>query len=235
MAAEEGLHEMLKALLAAKVNVNVGQTVEDPEEDFDEDRDPRDAWLSGMKQKPSHTNTPLVYAATKFDVESCRLLLEHKADVNTKSFQQKTPLHLVEEAKPSEGQSAVACLLLSHNADPNLGNDDRGAEQSSLLSAVNKGNVKLVRILLEGRANVNALGGKSLGGMSSLHLAARKKSAAMAVALLEARADLTSLSSAGKIAAEVARSNNAPRIAEFLEGQLPESDREAFVAEAKAS
>lgn len=81
---------------------------------------------------------------------------------------------------------------------------------------------------------MNAHGGKSLGGMSALQLAARKRNAPMVVSILEARGDTTSLSSAGKTAAEIARTNNAAQIADFLDGTMSESDLARFVSEATA-
>lgn len=224
-AAQLGAHDILSILLDAKACVNALQQVEDANDDDIMDVDPR-LRLYGLITTETHPETALHAAASRLDHKACQLLLEHRAQVNVKGPKDKTPLHLVEDSDASDAQLQLAAVLLRHKADPNTGNADRGYEQTSLLAAAQASNAKLAKLCIESGASLNVKAGGTLGGMTALHLACRKKNTSLVVALLNARADTMVQSDAGKTPADLARANRLSRVADFLDGktQLPLDD-----------
>jgi len=232
VAAKKQNAAMLEALLKAKASVNAKEEIEDTDEDFAEGYDAQDVFF-GLVQKPTHTESALHHAAKNLDVASCGLLLARRAEVDSRGPSDKTPLHLVEEHPNSENKSKLIALLISKGrADPNLGNAVRGMEVTSLCMAVQSSDSELVRVLLETQADANKAAGQNFGGMTPLHIAARKKNAIMAIQLVEARADPSILNPAGKSASDVARSNGCPDMAAFIDGGQPEIERDKFMATA---
>lgn len=63
---------------------------------------------------------PLHSAVARQNVELCRLLLEHGADVNARQARGVTPLH----SAAHSGNAALIELLLAHGADPSLAMDN---------------------------------------------------------------------------------------------------------------
>lgn len=98
-----------KAYIALKLNANPDR--EDPQ-DSDLLRQPRFLrWLG-----PRSKRTPLHYAVLNGNSELVKLLINHKANVNAKSFYSMTPLHYAAE----EGFIDIARLLLENDAEVNI-------------------------------------------------------------------------------------------------------------------
>src|SRR5262249_154932 len=52
-------------------------------------------WQTGIENKDEYDCTPLHYAARYGRYDAAKWLIEHKADVNTRSYNQFTPMHVV--------------------------------------------------------------------------------------------------------------------------------------------
>lgn len=63
---------------------------------------------------------PIHSAVARQNIELCRLLLEHGADVNARQARGVTPLH----SAAHNGNAALVELLLAHGADPSLPMDN---------------------------------------------------------------------------------------------------------------
>lgn len=109
---------------------------------------------------PNHRNdanvTALMWAAT--DLEKTRVLLAHKADVNARSNDMRTPL-MIAARRP--GNSAVVRLLLDRGANPNP-NLHPLAESSPVLEAATAGDADSMALLIARGADVKAAGQPSL-------------------------------------------------------------------------
>jgi ankyrin repeat protein len=109
---------------------------------------------------PNHRNdagvTALMWAAT--DLEKTRVLLAHKADVNARSNDMRTPL-MIAARRP--GNSAVVRLLLDRGANPNP-NIHPLAESSPLLEAATAGDGAAMELLMARGADVKTVGQMSL-------------------------------------------------------------------------
>jgi ankyrin repeat protein len=102
----------------------------------------------------------------------------------------------------------IVNLLLEARADVNLGNQVMGESRTTLHEVARLGDANLVRKVLAARADIDRQDAKV--GLSALHLAARSKHHDVLRALIEARADLSQVTSSGKTAAELAETNGAP-------------------------
>jgi ankyrin repeat protein len=108
--------------------------------------------------------TPLHLASYIPNPKLVQLLLDHGADVHATNSRQKTPFHRVSQAEyPYEDRFAVAQLLVENGADPNTRNK---GNETWLHLATNTLNLKLVQMLLDRGANVNA---KDNQGWTPLH------------------------------------------------------------------
>jgi len=96
--------------------------------------------------------TPLMWAVT--DLEKTRILLDHRADVNARSADLRTPL-LIAAGRP--GGSKVVKLLLDRGAkvEPN---QNPAGESSPLLEAATAGDVESMQLLLAHGASAKAAG-----------------------------------------------------------------------------
>ena len=100
----------------------------------------------------------LMNAAGEGDVATVRLLLEAGLDVNAKSNTWMSPLaaaaqrHCTLPNEPIEGNLAVMGLLIARGADPDAFDDKHN---SILMSAVQACPLPIVRMLLDGKAEVN--------------------------------------------------------------------------------
>ena len=108
--------------------------------------------------------TSLHVAALNGQVESSRILLQHKADQNALDNNRRTPLHLASNG----GYIDVARLLLEHGVDVNAQDNDRS---TALHMAALYGWVEVTRILLQHKADQNAL---DSDGHTPLHLASER-------------------------------------------------------------
>jgi len=203
-AAQTGTAEVLSALLRAGADVNAQ----------DRDMDDDDDFRGGHYAKKTTNRAALHYAAERLDAGSCKVLLDGGAEVDAKDCWYKTALHLAEEEQVSDEQLKTVQLLIDSKAHPNLGNMERGPNQTSLLAAVYANKVPLLNLLIQNRAEINARGKQ---GMSALHFAARSRSKPLLVALLAGRADPSSKSDAGATASDLARSNGCPDLCSLLD------------------
>jgi len=134
-AASTGQAEVVETLLRAKASIDL-----------------RDS--EGM--------TPFLFAAggrkrilelSPGTMKSLRVLLEAGSDVNTSSIRGLTALSLACKA----GSPTVTSFLLSRNANPDQ--DVSGNSLSPLCSAAHRGHVKIMELLLAGRADPNKADG----------------------------------------------------------------------------
>jgi len=129
----------------------------------------------------------LHYSCLGGDLESSKLLVQGRADLNIQDGQRKTPLHLAID----EEHFSIIDFLLQSRAAVDLCSLESGMKNSPLMDAAHKGKHILAGKLLAAGANVNKVGKQD---MTALHLAARRGDPKMVKILLEARAD-TSLKS----------------------------------------
>uniref|UniRef100_G1RQD4 Ankyrin-1 n=1 Tax=Nomascus leucogenys TaxID=61853 RepID=G1RQD4_NOMLE len=173
--------------------------------------------------------TPLHIAAKQNQVEVARSLLQYGGSANAESVQGVTPLHLAAQ----EGHAEMVALLLSKQANGNLGNKGlpvhsvfesaalgriscdaqlrRGGHSFSsafqmgytpLHVASHYGNIKLVKFLLQHRADVNA---KTKLGYSPLHQAAQQGHTDIVTLLLKNGASPNEVSSDGTTPLAIAK------------------------------
>ncbi|XP_078583465.1 uncharacterized protein LOC144866125 isoform X2 [Branchiostoma floridae x Branchiostoma japonicum] len=156
LAAENGHHETVSALLTAGADVNVQDALQ---------RTP--LHLAAMRGHPEtvsallaagtdgnvqdyHQITPLHLAAWSGHHETVSALLAAGADVNVQDRVQRTPLHLAAE----RGHLKTVSALLAAGADVHV--NAKGYEGRSLLDlAAEKGHHETVSALLEAGADVN--------------------------------------------------------------------------------
>lgn len=181
----------------------------------DRDMENDEEFRGGHFEKKTANRTALHYAAEALSRDACDLLLSRGARVGERDCWYKTPLHLAEEELASEEQVSVVELLLRHGADPNLGNMERGPNQTSLLTAIYEKNIPLVELFVKRGADLK-VGGKQ--GMTALHLAARMRSERLVTILLDGRADPSQRTPSGSTAADLARSNGSTSLAALIEG-----------------
>jgi len=206
-AAKLGRKDLLALLLDAGAEVDA--------QDRDAEGDDT-SFRGGSFEKKAEHRTALHYAAEAVSHEACSILLSHRANPNLRDCAYKTPLHLAEDESADKGQLGIVKLLLEQRADPNLGNLQRGARQTSLLAAVYEKNMLMVELLMQsGRCDLSIAGKQ---GMAALHLAARVRNQPMVELLLAGRADTAQRTDSGKTAADLARANNCLALATLLEG-----------------
>ncbi|MEQ1869358.1 MAG: ankyrin repeat domain-containing protein [Vicinamibacterales bacterium] len=134
--------------------------------------------------------TPLMWAAAEGHAEAAKLLLEvgAKADTVTKS----KPFvagnaHYLSDRKPLERLDktrSVITVLWPKDGDGDMDRFEGG--MTPLLFAIDRGQLEVVRVLLEGGANVNA---PTPNGWTPLQFAMIRRNEAMALFLLEHGAD----------------------------------------------
>jgi ankyrin repeat protein len=107
-----------------------------------------DADTSHVGEVEKGGSTALLFAARQGDLESAKLLIAARADVNTTAPDGYSALLLASHS----GHGAVASLLLKHGADPNAA----GAGFTALHTAVLTADLELVKALLAHGADPNA-------------------------------------------------------------------------------
>jgi ankyrin repeat protein/mono/diheme cytochrome c family protein len=123
-------------------------------------------------------STPLHWAI--HDEAKVRLLIERGAGINTKQADGRTPLY--QAASLANGQAIIG-LLLAKGADPNLAT---AAGQTPLMAAALRGDDGAMRLLIDGKAAVNAKNG---AGSTALMSAATNGNPRAVALLLEKGAD----------------------------------------------
>ena len=183
--------------------------------------------------------SPLYYASDIGLEAIVQILLEAKADVNTKTNDGKTALHQAAR----NGHEAVVKLLLEATADVNAkisygwtalhlaarngheavvqqlleagaGVNARDSNGWTVLPlAAGNGHEALVKLLLKAKADVNA---RNSNGWTALHLAASNGHLAVVKLLLKATADVNAKSSYGWTALDVAAENGHEAVVRLL-------------------
>jgi hypothetical protein len=138
--------------------------------------------------RDSRGRTPLHNATAKGHVDVAAVLLDHGADPNALAAGNMTPLHFAAML----GHPELAGLLLRRGARSDIFN------ASGLLPLHLAANDKVVRVLAEGGADVNALTPK---GQTPLHTA---RHGLVARALVEYKADLRIRNQRGRTPMEIA-------------------------------
>ncbi len=115
------------------------------------------AFLSELLAKGADPNragdthaTALMWAVT--DMEKTRLLVDHRADVNARSDELRTPL-MIAAGRP--GGAPVVKLLLDHGAKPDP-NRHPASESSALIEAATAGDAEIMQLLIARGADVKA-------------------------------------------------------------------------------
>lgn len=127
-----------------------------------------DAEIDGIE--PEDNCTPLVLAAASGHWKTVQVLLDNDANLKVTVGNRKTILTYIAEAEVRSGQAAAIRLLLEQKLNPNL-KDGNGL--TALMAASTKGNLDVIRVLLEFRANPEIT---YLWGWSAIHFAARNAS-----------------------------------------------------------
>lgn len=106
--------------------------------------------------------TPLHTAAKNSNARVVELLLRFNADPNCRDNDGKIPLHLTRDP-------LIASMLLKRQSNPDAA--DIGG-RTSLIDASERGDTRMVQVLLKHRASINA--SETRHGQSALHIAVRK-------------------------------------------------------------
>ena len=118
---------------------------------------------ANVSQTDKDGNTPLHLAAACYHVDICQLLVDHKADVTSVNNKGQTPLHT---AVLEWHKSPTLCCPLITNESVNVA-DHHG--NCALHIAARNGDIQTVQLLVDCRADVNAL---NEDGQTPLHTAA---------------------------------------------------------------
>lgn len=176
--------------------------------------------------------TALDWATARAQLSDMRLLIEHNSNVNSMDFMGRTTiLHAVD----SHNDEAVR-ILLEAGADPNP-QVPEGLFRSSPLKAASFGGLaKMVELLLEFGANIDAYNPE---GQTALHAAVISQNVECAGLLLEAGASLADVSGAGLTPLRLAIIHNSHAVLKLLVGrchdvvtvELNSPQMPAFIAE----
>eukprot|EP00193_Tetraselmis_chui_P006927 CAMPEP_0177763550 /NCGR_PEP_ID=MMETSP0491_2-20121128/6931_1 /TAXON_ID=63592 /ORGANISM="Tetraselmis chuii, Strain PLY429" /LENGTH=130 /DNA_ID=CAMNT_0019279665 /DNA_START=516 /DNA_END=908 /DNA_ORIENTATION=+ len=120
-----------------------------------------------------------------------------------------TALHYAVE----EGNEELLALLLKADANPALGNNAIGMDNTPFHHAISRGRYGMAKMLLDtGKFDVNKPG----AGWLPLHLAARRGSVKIVEMLLEAGADPTAVDENGRTARTLAEVNKRAECVDIL-------------------
>lgn len=199
--AVQECHEAVPLLLQARADPNL--------QDRNVATDPN-AKSRSFQQSQLH-RTALHYAAEAGHGDITKALLQARASPDLRDGLCKVPLHLAIAEKHEE----VVDILLSGNADVNLGNLQVGQQFSPLMDAVYRNDCSLAQKLIAARADLN-MTGKS--GMTALHLSVRAQREELSRLLVASACD-TSIEALGMTAADFALKNKNVALAQLLGAQ----------------
>ena len=230
LAVRAGKMESVKALLAAKADINAPDSYQGgrgfPPLYFaitsrrpelvnyllENHADPKSKVPAFAGNRPavnfdSPKDEPLLtVAATGSDAAIAKMLLDHGAEVDARDTQANTPLIWAANCAATE---AVA-LLLTNGADINAVGDN---SWTALGCAVYGGASEVVKILLNYHPKVDAMMGS---GVSPLQIAVQKNSPDIARQLLDAGADVNKRYSGGETPLMVAVANGLDELVSLL-------------------
>ena len=162
-------------------------------------------------------NTPLHEAVENGNAEIVQILVDAGADIEAEGFMGRTPLGLAAE----EGATEIMQILLGQGADNGTpeGEDKQSPAIGSeaLFTAIKKGDVETVRLLVEAGADVNAAEG--FGGNTPLHEAVEEGNAEIVQILVDAGADIEAEGFMGQTPLGLAAEEGATEIMQILLGQ----------------
>jgi len=154
--------------------------------------------------------TPLHVACQALNTTAVRVLLETGlVDVNLRNDEESSPLHITALKPDCEDTTTIAKLLVKNGALIDAKNDRK---TTPLQLACAKGNISLVKVLLDSGANLKGLG--ELG--TALHCACYFGQKAIVQLLLEARADVNAVDDTGKTPIQMAKDRGHTDIVALL-------------------
>ena len=161
-------------------------------------------------------NTPLHEAVEEGNAEIVQILVDAGADIEAEGFMGQTPLGLAAE----EGASEIMQILLGQGADSGTpeGEDKQSPTIGSeaLFTAIKKGDVETVRLLVEAGTDVNAAEG--FGGNTPLHEAVEEGNTEIVQILVDAGADIEAEGFMGRTPLSLAAEEGATEIMRILLG-----------------
>jgi len=167
LRSEQGAGGVRRGRGGAPAGAQTGaRTGGDPADDFVAAADAAAAASAFGRQRNTEGGglTPLVYAARQGDLETVKVLVEAKADVNQRTNYGWTPLLTATQNRNYQ----IARYLLEHGANPNIANkggwnplylatDNRNIEGGDYpVRAPDMDHLEFIRLLLDHGANVNA-------------------------------------------------------------------------------
>ena len=158
------------------------------------------------------------HALHESDLALVRLLLRYGADTNAADFFGQTPFHIA----IISGMHQVVALLADAGADLTTSCRSFGHRNTALHLATLVKDVRMVKLLTEHGASVDAVG---RDGWTPLCLAARQGSVEVAKALIDAGADVFTTAGNGKLPLEIAALNSkhsasAAQVLELLQREV---------------
>ena len=151
--------------------------------------------------------TSLHFAAWNNHPKVARLLLEHGADVDSKTNTDATPLRFVSE---TDGNLELAQVLLEHGADPSVRSI---TGRDSLYLALETGHQGLAQLLLKHGADPNT---RDVDGKTLLHVASEYGDTKVAQGLLELDVDVNSRDNKGQTPLQIALDRHHERVVQLL-------------------
>ncbi len=146
------------------------------------------ARLTTSEDSLSYRKTPLHVAAEFGHTDVIRLLLEHKADINSRTAMGFTPLHFA----AMSGHSAAARLLIEKGCKLNEKND---FNITPIFLAASKGHIEIVELLANKGVDIFQKGNN---GMTLLHAAALGGSIETIIKLTDKKLDVNAQNVFGK-------------------------------------
>ena len=107
----------------------------------------------GIDDKDADGRTALSWAATRGDLRSVTLLLQHRADPDMPSIRGQTPLHWASQNPSQEGPETLQALL---DAGSNVDRIDYWKRTALIYASCNQDDPRCLEILVNGGSNLNS-------------------------------------------------------------------------------